>query len=355
MLGLLLTIILAGLIAGLMWVQNYGQSRPAAGELTLEALIPLVSLLAIVAAVIAALTWLTNGLKVACPKCGHEAGPHDHARWLTVGRCTRCEEALWPTEESVGLSRDSEVSAQLLSRDAFTAWNRTVRLRPTIIVPYLAAAAAVGGMMWSMRPLFVSIWVEHWGSITLPLLDVFLAAPSVVIAPCGLMAALRDVSRQLKEHACPHCRSPLGDAFLVRTTGRCVECGTRVLADPLPPLLSLTAKATRPLSDFVTDRRNFRRVAWLQCLIGGLAAGLWMALIWKWLPVTSQASATPWQIVLMCQSIVIQMGATVLSGRWFARRLKCPACRGSIESLTRLVIASGNCPHCTRRIVARGE
>ena len=66
--------------------------------------------------------------------------------------------------------------------------------------------------------------------------------------------------------------------------------------------------------------------------------------------------STNWRVMAV---VYAGMLAVLFGGMWLAvawgrrdRRVACPLCRGSLMESSRIVVATRNCPHCGRRVLA---
>jgi len=97
-------------------------------------------------------------------------------------------------------------------------------------------------------------------------------------------------------------------------------------------------------AEFRAAAAQWRRWAGLLCLIGGAAAGLWLALCYGC--GLMRGDVDGWKLALLFVAAPVQLGATYLSGEHRARRLRCPDCEKSLAAVTSLVLCSGHCPRC---------
>lgn len=313
----------------------------------------------------AALAWMERRWRIDCPHCCARLLP-ERLHATATGRCPKCETALWEQPETgeteMGESETGESGSSMSGSDDKRLWRRAElaeilhRVRPDrrIVLRFLVATIVAGVTTWLLGPHLAELWERHWGVTSLPLLQPLLIAPAIVVAGWGVLAVLRGMERDSAVCACPACGATLRNRFPLTATGRCPQCGSRTVLDPLPAIPALRSGRPIPIDDVRQSVRFYSRWGILSCFVGGAFGAAWFAAVFPLVDSPAGEPLTSWEIVLLCVAFPWQIGGVLLTDGLLRSRLRCPDCRSALAALGAVVLSTGNCPHCGHAIVVRG-
>ncbi len=253
--------------------------------------------------------------------------------------------------------------------DEFRAAHQVSTRRTAFIIgTALAWFAGSTGLGWLVGPTIRAALLRSFGPEVQPIVAVgMVVVPFFLIFGIGLTLVDRR-DRRDPRLTCPACGKLLGGseprkAPLTIATRNCNRCGKQALADPEPPN---DPDGWRPPGIPIDDLHQAEAAARRRELTIIAAAASWVvaALVGVWL--SERAIRPAWGtrfgpdategvgIAVMLVFFPILFGGLLLESRHVRRdpRLACPRCGRSLKGMSTLVVATGSCGHCGRRILA---
>ncbi len=223
----------------------------------------------------------------------------------------------------------------------------TVRL----MLATLLATCVYIAVMFAVKTIFKP-WLGEVGSEFIPIIAFVLALPSLLI----VRAWARHMLRRFPVLSCRHCSQRLtANANIVVASGNCAVCGHHVLATEqridvaaakrhIPLILS----EFRVASEEINNRTRTRAISSIVAMFSIFLVVF--ATVNPAIPFLHDSTRP--LFFFGATAMVVGLCVTL-----FTREVKdqhslvCPHCAKPLSQSRDIVIATGNCPHCGRRII----